>query len=146
MYIVSSNWINTWIKSLKNKNKVTECKIINNLDEIKNLIYNGKEFKFVDDSFINNIKKPYIKNTIQPFKIYFGNNKIILDIDNNSILLIMTKEDLKHSNYYIIKCLDFGKKIEKNKKNDFIKTILYEDINNIITTVKLENQFRFRNQ
>ena len=139
MYIVSSYWINTWIKSLKNKNKVTECKIINNLDEIKNLIYNGKEFKFVDDSFINNIKKPYIKNTIQPFKIYFGNNKIILDIDNNSILLIMTKEDLKHSNYYIIKCLDFGKKIEKNKKNDFIKTILYEDINKLIKNQKEKN-------
>ena len=55
--------------------------IINNLDEIKNLIYNGKEFKFVDDSFINHIKKPYIKNTIQPFKIYFGNNKIIFPTD-----------------------------------------------------------------
>lgn len=139
MYIVSSYWINIWIKSLKKKDKVTECKIINNLDEIKNLIYNDKEFKFVDDSFINNIKKPYIKSTIQPFKIYFGNNKIILDIDNNSILLIMAKEDLKHSNYYIIKCLDFGKKIEKNKKNDFIKTILYEDINKLIKNQKEKN-------
>ena len=152
LYIIESDFIIKLKEFLGNKNNNIkgfneEIKIIKNLDEIKNIICNGKEIGFIDENFINSYYKSIKKGTKKsenfglPYEIYFGYKKNLIYINDNSILLIIyIRNDYNEyrKKYYICKLHNMPKnKIEKNK---IIKNILNIKVDNIIRISKYKHK------
>ena len=141
VYLIESDWINNWQKSFRKINNKKDntfkepCKIINNFDKLKSMIYERKKFEIVINDFINIFYKKNSKIFFdQPLESYFGNKKFIIYFDNNHILIII-KNDYNLEKYFIAK-LNVG-----FIKKDFIKDIL--DIN--INIFFKESKFRKNN-
>ena len=129
VYLIESDWIDNWKKSFmrinnkKDKTFKEPCKIINNFDKMKTMIYEGKKFDLVFKDFINNFVKKNSKIVFeQPVESYFGNKKFIIYFDNNCVLVII-KNDFNLEKYFVTK-LNLG-----IIKKDFIKRILDIKIN-----------------
>ena len=152
LYIIEPDFIIKLKEFLGNKNNNIkgfneEIKIIKNLDEIKNIICNGKEIGFIDENFINSYYKSIKKGTKKsenfglPYEIYFGYKKNLIYINDNSILLIIyIRNDYNEyrKKYYICKLHNMPKnKIEKNK---IIKNILNIKVDNIIRISKYKHK------
>ena len=144
LYIIESDYIVKLKKFLENNrnNKIKDfnekIKIINNFDEIINIICNGKQIGFVDENFINTyikyVKKGFIKseNFGSPYEIYFGYKKNLIYINNDSILLIIYKQNYLNEyrkKYYICQLHNRQKKIIKK---NLIKNILDINPDNLI--------------
>ena len=152
LYIIEPDFIIKLKEFLGNKNNNIkgfneEIKIIKNLDEIKNIICNGKEIGFIDENFINSYYKSIKKGTKKsenfglPYEIYFGYKKNLIYINDNSILLIIyIRNDYNEyrKKYYICKLHNMPKnEIEKNK---IIKNILNIKVDNIIRISKYKHK------
>ena len=155
IYLIKSEMINKSEKYLKgNKiNKVEEFSLINKFEQLKNEIYNERNFYIIlKDRIINNLTNKFKGITsYPPIESYMGNHKIIIFFDNNSILIIADIKGKKAKKYFETKIqlnhrdntkTNAIRKILNIKINYFFKTnFIIEGIEFIeLNSLKNENQ------
>ena len=104
IYLINLDWINKWKKSLSanQNNKIEEIKLINNLEQLKNAIFSNETFDIILDDYIKIFTNIYNRiNFNQSFESYFGNKKIIIKFEKNSILLIVKNKEKNSIKYFI---------------------------------------------
>ena len=130
IYLIKSEMINKSEKYLKgNKiNKVEEYNLINKFDQLKNEIYNKRNFDIIlKECIINNLTNKFKGiNSYPPIESYMGNHKIIIYFDNNSILIIADIKGKKAKKYFETK---IQLNHRDNTKTNAIRKILNIKIN-----------------
>ena len=134
IFLIEFDLIDKWKTFVKQKNKNKNetfkepCKIISDFEKLKNLIYEGKKFVMLFDKDINIFNNKALNCLIKyqnlSIESYFGNSKIILYFNNNSILVITKPPNSDLKKYFITKFPLVNSKINKFT---YIKAILKID-------------------
>ena len=99
-YLIKESWYNKFIE-IGNHESIKFPEFIYNFNDIISCLKNNKDFKFVNEEFINQLySKKELRNT-KFIKYYTGNNSIIIEFEKNKDNKALLIRDFTNENEII---------------------------------------------